>query len=135
MGSTERLTDIVSVALVPARQGHDEDGLLTFRLVAATSQTMADELGWWAARHLALDYFAGLGGSLGLRSIDTAEYFLPDGGHETNPRQGAHIALRNCDTTSTRTRIGSLPPSLNPCYAESHGSDTTPDYGRPGGTM
>ena len=91
MGSTERLTDVLSVTLVPARHGYEGDGLLTFRLIAAKSQTMTDELGWWAARHLALDYFAGLGGSLGLRSIDTAEYFLPDGGYVTSPGQGAHI--------------------------------------------
>ena len=72
MGSAERLTDVLSVTLVPARQGYEEDGLLTFRLTAAKSQTMTNELGWWAARHLALDYFAGLGGSLGLRSLDAS---------------------------------------------------------------
>ena len=53
---------------------------------------MIDELGWWAVRHLALDYFAGPGGSLGLREIETAEYFLLDDGQVATSRRGAHAA-------------------------------------------
>ena len=88
MGSAERLTDVLSVTLVPARQGYEEDGHLTFRLTAANSQIMNNETGWWAARHLALAYFAGLGGGLGLRSLDTAEYSIHDGRQVTRPGQG-----------------------------------------------
>ena len=88
MGSIGRLTDVLSVTLVPARQGYEEDGFLTFRLIAAKSQTMNNEPGWWAARHLALACFAGLGGGLGLRSLDTAEYSIHDGRQVTRPGQG-----------------------------------------------
>ena len=57
-----------------------------------TSQTLPNELGWWTVRHLALDYFAGLGGTLGLRGIETAEYFPTERRPQATDKHGTHVA-------------------------------------------
>ena len=44
-------------------------------MIAPTAQSMTAELGCWVVRVLAQDYFAGLGGSLRLRRIESAEFF------------------------------------------------------------